>query len=157
MSDVILELQKRDTFKYFWLKYVDDVDLQKHCFYCLIGKASKKVSQRFCKGTIVLNESNSEYFYLCGVAQPYVWSNNFHCAFRKAEGKEFTYSFRNTTIRVVNAEQIAITDKWINPFDILAKKKEYYTCRNWQFANWFAKNCKAKNTMQTVKQICLFD
>lgn len=158
MSDVILELQKSDFYRIFWLKYVDDVNLQQHCMKCLLGKKSEKVSSNFRIGTIILNESDSEYFYLCGVVYPWNWSNNFHCAFRKVEGKEFTYTFRHTAIRVINAEQIEITDKWIDPFNPKAKDKFYYTCRNWQFANWFAKNCKPKTIPKNeFNQINLFD
>ena len=141
---VVLELKHSDYYRIFWLKYVDDVDLSQHCMKSLIGVKSTKVSPRFRKGVITLDESNSEYFYLCGVVYPWSWKDNFHCAFRKAEGKEFTYTFRHTEVHIYNAEQIEISPKWIDIWNLFAKNKLYSTCRNWQFANWFAKNCQPK-------------
>ena len=88
--------------------------------------------------------SNNEYFYLCGVVYPWSWKDNFHCAFRKKEGAEFTYKFRNTEVYVINAEQIEIADTWINYGLSVARNRLYNTCRNWQFANWFEKNVKHK-------------
>lgn len=66
------------------------------------------------KGTITLDESDSEYFYLCGVVYPWSWADNFHCVFKKAEGKEFSYKFRDTEVHVINAEKIEISEKWID-------------------------------------------
>ena len=141
---VTLELKNSDRYHILWLKYVTDVDLSQHCLKCLLGVKSKKVTPAFRSGVITLDESDeAEYYYLCGVVYPWNWANNFHCVFHKKEGAEFTYKFRNTEVHVINAEQVPISDKWINKGLPQARNRYYSTCRNWQFANWFQKNVKA--------------
>ncbi len=152
MVDVFLDLEKSDYYHILWLKYVEDVDLSNHCMKSLLGVKSRKVHPQYRSGLIKLDESNADYFYMCGVVYPWNWSNNFHCAFKRAEGKEFTYSFRGTTVHVINAEQIPISNKWINPMDALAKNRLYSTCRNWQFANWFARNARKEPPKPKVEE-----
>ena len=152
---VTLEMKKSNRYQILWLKYVDDVDLTQHCLKSLLGVKSKKVNPNFVKGTITLDESDSEYYYLCGVVYPWNWANNFHCVFKKSEGKEFTYKFRDTEVHIINAEQIQIESKWIDWRNPFAKNKLYNTCRNWQFANWFAKNVKEKNVEKETETLQL--
>lgn len=149
---VTLEMKRSDGYRILWLKYVDNVDLSEHCMKCLVGVKSKKVTPSLWKGSVVLDESNSDYFYLCGVVYPWDWKNNFHCAFQRADGEEFTYKFRNTEIHVINAKKIDISDKWINRSLYNANNRLYSTCRNWQFANWFKKNVVPKNIKQDEKK-----
>ena len=82
------------------------------------------------KRTTTLDESDSEYFYLCGVVYPWSWADNFHCVFKKAEGKEFSYKIRDTEVHVINAEKIEISEKWIDWKNPFAQNRLYKTCRN---------------------------
>ena len=72
-------------FRYLWLKYVSGVNLSVHCARCLLGEYDPRISARVKE----LHEQPlrpSPYYYLCGVSKPYVWSRNFHLAFREKEG-----------------------------------------------------------------------
>lgn len=153
---VSLEMSRIDSYNILWLKYVDDVDLSQHCMKCLIGAKSKKVNPSFWNGKVDLDESNSEYFYLCGVVYPWDWVKNFHCAFRKKEGASFEYKFRDTWIKVENAEQVPISSNNIDMTNIKASNRLYSTCRNWQFANWFRKNVKPKCKKTEIQKFELF-
>jgi hypothetical protein len=135
---VKITFESNEVWMYLWLKYVKSIDTSVHCGKCLIGEYSKKIDAQKNHFSIELDESDSEYFYLCGVTKPYVWKNNFHLAFKKSEGKSFKYNFNGTFVEIENAEKIDFSMNdidWNLPF---ARKKEYCTCRNWQFANWFA-------------------
>ena len=56
------------------------------------------------------------------MATPYSWENNFHLAWKEKEGSSIEYESNGISIKLKNAE-----------------KPEYYTCRNWQFANRISK------------------
>lgn len=76
-------------------------------------------------------------YYLCGVAAPYKWENNFHLAFRPKDGGAIDFNDKGVHVIISNAEMLPIDPKYINPVDPHIKHKAYYTCRNWQFAHWF--------------------
>lgn len=139
----MVEIEKIEVygrFRYLWLKYVKGVDLSVHCAKCLLGTYSKKIKNTMALGDgILLNEDKSPYYYLCGVTVPYVWKNNFHLAFKEEDGSYIDIDRNGIRIKIKNAKEIPITDKDIDPLDPNAKKKEYSTCRNWQFA-WAIKN-----------------
>lgn len=130
-----------ENFKYLWLKYVNDVNLNVHCAKSLLGDYSKKISTK--KGSytnIVLDESDYKAIYLCGVAFPYVWEKNFHLAFKYSKGDILKYNSNGIDITIKNAVRLPIDIKYIDFSHPKAKFKCYYTCRNWQFAHWFNKN-----------------
>ena len=116
--------------------YVNDVDLSKHCKPCLKGYTSKKITKltRHEKN-VCLDESEAKYYYLCGGSYPYKWENNFHLAWKEKSGASFEYSFNGITIRLKNAERVEFSQDDIEKTQKYADKPEYYTCRNWQFAN----------------------
>ena len=122
------------NFKYLWLKHVEGVDLDVHCAKCLLGEYDGRVSSRTKELYDVPLENG--IYYLCGVSQPFVWSNNFHLAFQNGEG---TVSVERNGICVVisGAVELPVTpdaSEHINHPKI--KFASYNTCRNWQFANW---------------------
>lgn len=122
-------------FKYLWLKTVENVDLSVHCARCLIGKYDNRIKPFKGLRTDLLLTDN--IYYLCGVSSPYRWENNFHLAFKPCEGSSVEYSNNGIDIVIENAERIDISDKYIDSRNINAGKRDYFTCRNWQFANWF--------------------
>lgn len=135
---IIKSITKSKPFMYFWLKSVKDVDLSKHCAKCLIGEYSDEVNaaQEYVEN-IILEDG---VYYLCGVSKPYNWNKNFHLAFKCAEGKSIQYSNNGVEVIIENAEALPISPEYIDPDDVNYRKKEYSTCRNWQFAHFFKKH-----------------
>ena len=120
--------------------YVNDVDLSKHCKPCLKGYTSKKITKwTRHEENVCLDESEAKYYYLCGGSYPYKWENNFHLAWKEKSGASFEYSFNGITIRLKNAERIEFSEDDVDLSQKYADRPEYYTCRNWQFANKISK------------------
>ena len=108
----------------------------KHCKPCLKGYTSKKITKwTRHEENVCLDESEAKYYYLCGGSYPYIWKNNFHLAWKEKSGASFEYSFNGITIRLKNAERVEFSQDDIEKTQKYADRPEYYTCRNWQFAN----------------------
>lgn len=135
MPIVIKEMKTKRNWMYLWGKYVNGVDLENHCAKCLLGKYSKKINKDTKEvKNLVLDEGSSKIFYLCGVTKPYVWEDNFHLALRYKEGCNIKINKKSIYLELENAEELPI-DFDINNCEHEKKtKKEYSTCRNWQFA-----------------------
>lgn len=127
-------------FRYLWLKTVVDVDLNQHCAKCLIGEYDKRMSAALKDATDL--ELEDQVYYLCGVAEPFVWSNNFHLAFRPCEGSTVVYENNGISIEIEGAERLPISIDHIDTTHPKARFKTYHTCRNYQFAHWFYKNIR---------------
>ena len=133
----IKKMKIEKDFKYLWLKYIVDVNLNTHCANCLVGNYSKKIKK--VKGTyenIILNEYNSNFYYLCGVSFPFVYENNFHLAFKYCKGELLKYSSNGIEIEIEDAVALPVSKKFIDIQHPKAKFKSYSSCRNWQFANY---------------------
>ena len=107
------------NFKYLWLKYVTGFDLSVHCANCLIGNYSKKIPIK--DNTVLLDEFEAKYYYLCGVSIPYKWEDNLHIAFRYKEGGCIQYNDGHTRVVISDAEAIKI--KSLNSYDLHPKGK----------------------------------
>lgn len=121
-------------FMYVWLKHITGYNLSVHCAKSLLGTYDERV-----------NKSRKEYepfelengvYYLCGVSLPYVWKNNFHFAFMPCEGQTAIKDYNGISIIVQNAVELPISNKYIDWSLPKAHLPAYYTCRNWQFANF---------------------
>lgn len=123
-------------FQYFWLKTVERVDLSNHCAKCLIGHY-ENVPKR---GELRNFQLNDAIYYMCGVTIPYVWSENFHLAFRPKKGATLRVKEHGVEVVISDAERLPISESYVDPNDPNINKKGYRTCRNWQFAHYFAKN-----------------
>ena len=122
------------NFRYLWMKYINNFNLNYHCAKCLTGHYSKAIENR--KGIqeeITLNEFGTRFYYLCGVVSPYKWENNFHLAFVYQKGSTIAVSRNGITIYIVDAKEIEIR-KMVAYDHPSGSKKEFNTCRNWQFA-----------------------
>jgi len=129
----IKRLDIEASFRYFWLKYIEDFDLSNHCARAFIGKYEKNLS-------IGLILPESEYYYMCGVSSPYIYNNNFHLAFRHKEGSEIKVKRHGVKVWITDAEEIEITPLMEGEaHHPKGKYKEFYTCRNWQFAYQISK------------------
>lgn len=130
----ITSLIKTKDFKFLWLKKVEGIDLSKHCAQSLLGPYNKQIGPHIT----TINDLNLEdgIYYLCGVAFPYCYDNNFHLAFTNCDGSEINYSSNGIDVIIENAAPLPINSSYINKMLPKAKFKSYYTCRNWQFANY---------------------
>lgn len=138
----IKTLKVSKPFMYLWLKSVDGVDLTKHCAKCLKGEYDNRISNG-AKSIEGLGLTH-EVYYLCGVSKPYVWKNNFHLAFKKSESVRdcVKVSKNGIEVEIEGAVEIEFSIKDVDEELPQARKAEFRTCRNWQFANLFAKRIK---------------
>lgn len=133
----IKTLDVNAPFRYLWLKRVTGVDLSVHCARCLKGQYMDNISPRNPHTTdIKLVDS---IYYLCGVSLPYNWAKNFHIAFEYSEGSRIEYANNGISVVIENAVALPISESYIDQTDQHAWKKEYRTCRNWQFAHYLNK------------------
>ena len=140
MTVKIEEIEITRNWFTIWLMYVNGVNLSQHCKPCLKGFTSRKVHKNTkCLGNVKLDEAEAKYYYLCGVATPYSWENNFHLAWKEKEGSIIEYESNGISIKLKNAERITFCEDDIDYSLKNAEKREYYTCRNWQFANKISK------------------
>lgn len=123
-----------NSFKYLWLKEVTGVDLMQHCARCLLGDYIESINTTQKEFYDI--ELSNNIHYLCGVAFPFNYDNNFHLAFRPKEDSFVYYTSNGITIEIEGAERLPISLEHINPLHPKAKFKSYNTCRNWQFANY---------------------
>ena len=56
-------------------------------------------------------------------------------AWKEKQGSSFEYSFNGITIRLKDAEMVEFSQDDVDSSQKYADRPEYYTCRNWQFAN----------------------
>lgn len=136
---VVNNIDINQKFNYLWLKYVNDVNLNVHCARCLKGEYSEMIFNELETGKdINLNEHEAKVYYLCGVAKPSCWDNNFHLAFVYKKDSTIEIEEHGISIKIQDAERIDIV-----PVDLEKSKskhkysKLYNTCRNWQFAHQF--------------------
>lgn len=129
-------------FRYFWSKYVEEVDLRQHCLNCLVGRDGKNLNSKTFAGRrresvfrdIQLNEARSRLIYICGVAEPYIWRNNFHLAMRLKPGASMHKKSLGIEIEIDNAEELEICEDHVDPTYHRNIEIAYRSCRNLQFA-----------------------
>lgn len=130
----IILMKNTGRFKYLWMKYVNGVDLSHHCANALKGSYSKiinpKVEQLVVKS---LDEDFASFIYICGVATPYKWENNFHLAMMPKKHESIGIARNGIEITVHDAIEIPITklEEYHHP---KGNVPAFNTCRNWQFA-----------------------
>lgn len=121
-------------FAYLWLKRVTDVDLTKHCAKCLIGEYDNRLRNKI--GIQSDMELSDGIWYLCGVAKPYRWENNFHLAFASMPGTDISVENNGIAVTIEDAIVLPISEDYIDDSLEQSSKKAFRTCRNWQFANY---------------------
>ena len=134
----IKKLTTSANFRYLWLKTVEGVKLSEHCAKCLVGSYEKGIGSTTKELTDLA--LGGDIYYLCGVSTPYKWENNFHLAFAKEEGSTVEYESNGISVVIENARRLPISTEYIDEADPNAGKKQYSTCRNWQFAHYYAKH-----------------
>ena len=129
----IRKLKVSAPFSYLWLKHVTGVNLAVHCAHCLLGEYDPHIKANLTEAENI-TLPDAPYHYLCGVSRPYVWSRNFHLAFREKEGSLLTVDRNGIYIEIENAEEVKFSMADADPNDPHYRSKNYRTCRNWQFA-----------------------
>lgn len=140
MFPIIDEMRVQSSFKFLWLKYVTGTNLSNHCARCLTGEYSRFITtDRTRIANIILDEHEAKYYYLCGVAIPMKWGNNFHLAFKYSPHQWFEVSVNGIYIKIINAERIEILpDTMYESGHPKLSDRYFSTCRNWQFAHMIA-------------------
>lgn len=152
----IVRMEIKSNYWIQWLRYVDGVNLNEHCMKSLLGHNDKRINRG-----ITLYENieleKAPYYYFCGVHAGWAYNKNIHIAWKdSSDGKiivdnEFVYA------EIEGAERIDINPDSIDADNPLSNNKLFSTCRNWQFANWLAKNDEnIKRDMVKYKQIKLW-
>lgn len=135
MSIIIRKFESKNKWNYLWGKYITGINLNVHCAKSLLGDYSKLIDKDKLIGSdLRLDEFDSDIFYLCGVARPYNWHNNFHLALRYKEGNNIIANRNGLYLEIENAEELPIDFNFDKCDNELKYKKAYGTCRNWQFA-----------------------
>lgn len=138
-NPVIKQIKVNSKFKYLWLKYIYGVNLNLHCARCLLGAYCKDINiETESISNIKLDEYPAKAYYLCGVAKPTRWENNFHLAFIYKKGSTIEIDEHGIYVKIKDAKRIDIAqvdiEKSPNPHKY---DKKYNTCRNWWFAHQF--------------------
>ena len=129
----IRTLKVSAPFSYLWLKHVTGVNLAVHCAHCLLGEYDPRIKANLTEAENI-TLPDAPYHYLCGVSRPYVWSRNFHLAFREKEGSFLAVQCNGIFIEIENAEEVPFSMADVAPNAPHYRSKNYRTCRNWQFA-----------------------
>lgn len=121
--------------KHLWLKYVQDVDLTRHCTRCLVGAYDRRISPRTPhERPIDLDKAAAPLgYYLCGVS-PAGYAYNLHLAFTAGPG-QVTRRIINgpslLTVTIYGATEVKIGPA---PYERTTGDMRFDTCRCWQHA-----------------------
>ncbi|MEE1150662.1 MAG: hypothetical protein UH242_06885, partial [Methanobrevibacter sp.] len=126
MTIVIEKFETDRKWRFLWLQYINGVNLKQHCQKCLLGKTSKKITNDLKEAeNIALDELDSRYYYLCGVAPSMALEDNFHLAFEECEGEIIEYSFNGISVEIKNAKRVEFSKDDIN-WDVEHSDEELY-------------------------------
>lgn len=134
---IIRSLRINRHYRYLWLKHITGVDLSQHCARCLIGDYERTVNRatRECRD-IVLGDKYVAH-YLCGVIN---YADNLHCAIMRKDGAHTEAHDEKFDIVIDGGVIVPISAASIPASAPHAGERAFYTCRNWQFANWLKAN-----------------
>ena len=124
------------AWNYLWLKAVKGFNLNNHCARCLSGPYEPR--DNMAAGVEL---TGSKVYYLCGVAKPFRYDENFHLAFQYNPGHTLHFNDKGLEVVIQDAEQIifpAMTA--MDTHHPKGTQKAFYSCRNWQFAHHMLSN-----------------
>lgn len=159
MNTTIELFKAKRLYKYLWCKEVSAVTLGVHCARCLVGNYNTAFHGGIMAEirNVVLPES--KWYYICGVSSDRNWSHNLHIAFVYAAGQEIIIDDEFCTCHIMNARRLDISTKYIDWSLPQSRRKEFSTCRNWQFANMVAKGLTPSYSREEpkYKQLNMFE
>lgn len=117
---------------YLWLKLVEAVNLNVHCFHALVGRPLR-IERDAPDQTVPLPAAAA--YYLCGVTEPYRWELNSHVlALPDAHAEQpLTVFTPALCVTMWGLRAVDITDADLDP-ELYGHRKNYVTCRNLQAA-----------------------
>jgi hypothetical protein len=123
------------------MKRVTGFNPKVHCARCLIGHYVQEVGRHLVPGEpCEFRGCPGDVFYLCGVSNPYRWTNNLHLPFVVEPGS-------NASVTAYTGDVVTITGARQLPFDISVAAElypdlgmEFLTCRNFQFGAYHFKD-----------------
>ena len=119
-------------FMYFWGKHIKGFDNTKHCARCLKGGYDKVISKDMALNEPFDIQFHAQAFYLCGVAKPYCWDNNFHLALVPGDETIIKKTYNGIIVLVEGVKEFKFSG--VNAVVKYPEYgKEYITCRNFQF------------------------
>ena len=137
-SPTLITLEVKASLSHLWLRSIRGINLDAHCARSFVGPYSDAVGPQGLRAAspVRLEGDGARAFYLCGVTKPYVWADNFHCAFAYSRGALLDINERGVHLVVADAVRLAIPEPIARPHLAMGQRPEFYTCRNWQFAAW---------------------
>ncbi len=135
-----LRLELRKKCSLFWLKDIRAVDITKCCAKCFIGQYDNRfwdATHNKSEGVVdifVRQHPGAKAYYLCGLAEGYVWALNTHVAFVPDRNSEIHIENDRIKLDITNARRINFWDYTPHPEGHFTKQQR--TCRNWIFANY---------------------
>lgn len=132
-AEVLIEANEA-LFRHFWAKRVTGFDATVHCADCLRGPRLLQVNKQLARGGLAtLNAKVGSLIYICGVASPRNWSNNFHLACRVTDGgRTVSQFYTGARVTVLNAVAVPIADTTARRL-FPELPDQFLTCRNFQF------------------------
>lgn len=131
----LIELKNENWIE--WLRYISGYNLNNHCMKSLNGYNDPRVT-RFDR---IMKYENLElekapYYYFCCVQSSGSYDKNIHLAWRDKEGASFIVDNDLIHAEILDAEQIPITNEYIDWSLPQSADRNFNTCRNWWFACW---------------------
>jgi hypothetical protein len=127
--------------KCFWGKTVLGFDPTVHCMACLIGERFWPVHARRMPANVAIDADIPPGIplYICGVAETWRWSDNFHLVVRHHPGGRVSMeTWHGDTVHVTDAERLPIVaEDAASAHPNMGPK--FLTCRNYQFGASFAR------------------
>ncbi|MBI1186483.1 MAG: hypothetical protein GC206_04010 [Alphaproteobacteria bacterium] len=122
-------------FRYFWARRVTGFNSNAHCYSCLKGSPIPAVSKALSEGgECSIPALPDSIIYICGVAKPHNWVDNFHLAIRAKAGSTCERELHTgADLKVINGERIAFDDAAARRL-FPDRGPDFLTCRNFQFA-----------------------
>ena len=134
----IVKLEVKNPASFTWLKYVHGTDISHHCAKSLLGTYEQRW-HRYGNKPIwrPLSLPASAFYYFCAVTPR--WENNVHVAWKAKAGAKMIVDTPLVYMEVEDAEQIPITQDYIDWSLPQSKDPNFNTCRNWWFASYLHK------------------
>jgi hypothetical protein len=123
-------------FRWFWAKVVRGFQPAQHCAKCLVGSWVPNMGPTWLQGEdgrVTVQVPEGAFLYVCGVANPYCWSKNFHMALTPSAGTDtISHTYNNASVLATNAAELPIPAE---PAAVLYPERDrsFLTCRNFQF------------------------
>jgi len=133
----IRTLKVKLPYRYLWLKHIEGVDLSQHCARSFVGQYSKQVDRFHHNYKDIILPRGYVAHYLCGVLN---YTDNLHLAMLEAPGEHAEVHDAKCDFELEDGILVPIREDYIPFGAINVDKREFRTCRNWQFAHWLRNN-----------------